>query len=43
LKAGDESKKIELKNGDKGIKNVTFVYRTRPNADTIKAEIELGE
>jgi len=41
LKAGEESKKFELKNSGKEIKNVTFVYHTMPNSGTTKAEIEL--
>ena len=41
LKVGEESKKFKLKNSDKEIKNVTFIYRTMPNSGTTKAEIEL--
>jgi hypothetical protein len=41
LKAGVESKIIELKHSNTEIKNVTFIYRTAPNSGTTKAEIEL--
>jgi hypothetical protein len=34
LKAGEEGKKLELKNSDKEIRNVTFVYRAMPNSGT---------
>jgi len=40
LKTGGESRKIELKYPDSGIKNVTFVYHT-VDAGSTKAEIEL--
>jgi hypothetical protein len=41
LKTGSESRKIELKYPDSGIKNVTFVYHTIPGSGSSKAEIEL--
>jgi hypothetical protein len=41
LTTGTESKIIELKHSQTGIKNVTFIYRTAPNSGTSKAEIEL--
>lgn len=41
LKAGAKSRIIKLKNSSKGIKNVSFVYRTVPSSSTTKAEIEL--
>jgi hypothetical protein len=41
LKTGAESRVIELKNSNAGIKNVTFVYHTVPSSGTTKAEIEL--
>jgi Tfp pilus assembly major pilin PilA len=41
LKTGAESREIDLKNKDKEIKNVTFVYRTVTGSGTKKSEVEL--
>jgi hypothetical protein len=41
LKTGGESREIDLKNKDKEIKNVTFVYRTVTGSGTKKSEVEL--
>ena len=41
FKTGGESREIDLKNKDKEIKNVTFVYRTVAGSGTKKAEVEL--
>ncbi|OQP53524.1 hypothetical protein A4R26_05955 [Niastella populi] len=41
LKSGSASREIELKNPDKEINNVTFVYRTVSGSGTSKAEVEL--
>lgn len=41
LKTGEESRIVELKNYDRQIKNVTFVYRTLTGSGTAKAEVEL--
>jgi DNA gyrase/topoisomerase IV subunit B len=41
LKTGSESRIIELKNSNTEIKNVTFIYRTIPDSDDKKAELEL--
>lgn len=41
FKTGGESREIDLKNKDKEIKNVTFVYRTVTGSGTKKSEVEL--
>jgi hypothetical protein len=41
FKTGGESREIDLKNKDKEIKNVTFVYRTVNGSGTKKSEVEL--
>lgn len=41
FKTGAESREIDLKNKDKEIKNVTFVYRTATGSGTHKSEVEL--
>jgi hypothetical protein len=41
FKTGGESREIDLKNKDKEIKNVTFVYRTVSGSGTKKSEVEL--
>jgi hypothetical protein len=41
FKTGGQSRVIDLKNKDKEIKNVSFVYRTVAGSGTKKAEVEL--
>jgi hypothetical protein len=41
LKAGAETRKIDLKDSSKEIKKVTFTYKTLPNQQDEKAHVEL--
>jgi hypothetical protein len=41
LKAGSETRKIDLKGGGQEIKKVTFTYKTLPNQQEEKAHVEL--
>jgi hypothetical protein len=41
LKAGAETKKLDMKDGGQGIKKVTFTYKTIPNQQDEKAHVEL--
>jgi len=41
LKAGEESRVIELKPNDKSIKTISFVYKTVANAKNDKAHLEV--
>ena len=41
LKAGSETRKIDLKNDSQEIKKVTFTYKTLPNQQDEKAHVEL--
>ena len=41
LKAGSETRQIDLKGGSPEIKQVKFTYKTLPNADNDKAHVEL--
>ncbi len=41
LKAGSETRKIDLKGGSQQIKKVTFTYKTLPNQKEEKAHVEL--
>src|SRR3989337_2018994 len=41
LKAGSETRKIDLKGGAQEIKKVTFTYKTLPNQQEEKAHVEL--
>jgi hypothetical protein len=41
MKAGQESKVFELKNANRPLKKVGFVYKSMPNANNDKAHIEL--
>jgi hypothetical protein len=41
LKAGAETRKMDLKGGAKEIKKVTFTYKTLPNQQDEKAHVEL--
>jgi hypothetical protein len=41
LKAGAETKKLDLKDGAQEIKKVTFTYKTMPNQQDEKAHVEL--
>jgi hypothetical protein len=41
LKAGSETKKMDLKGGSQEIKKVTFTYKTLPNQKDEKAHVEL--
>jgi hypothetical protein len=41
LKAGAETRKIDLKGGPQEIKKVTFTYKTLPNQNDEKAHVEL--
>ena len=41
LKAGSETRKIDLKGGAQEIKKVTFTYKSEPNAAKEKAHVEL--
>jgi len=41
LKAGAETKKLDMKGGSQEIKKVTFTYKTLPNQQDEKAHVEL--
>ena len=41
LKAGAETKKLDMKGGAQEIKKVTFTYKTLPNQQDEKAHVEL--
>ena len=41
LKAGAETKKLDMKGGEQEIKKVTFTYKTMPNQQDEKAHVEL--
>ena len=41
LKAGAETKKLDMKGGGQEIKKVTFTYKTLPNQQDEKAHVEL--
>jgi hypothetical protein len=41
LKAGAETKKLDLKDGGQEVKKVTFTYKTIPNQQDEKAHVEL--
>ncbi|MEJ1236539.1 hypothetical protein WBG78_00335 [Chryseolinea sp. T2] len=41
LKAGSETRQIDLKGGSPEIKQVKFTYKTLPNAENDKAHVEL--
>ena len=41
LKAGAETKKLDMKDGGQEIKKVTFTYKTLPNQQDEKAHVEL--
>jgi hypothetical protein len=41
LKAGSETRVIDLKSKDKNIKKVVFTYKTQPNSEDKKAHVEL--
>jgi hypothetical protein len=41
LKAGSETRKIDLKGGAQEIKKITFTYKTLPNQQDEKAHVEL--
>jgi hypothetical protein len=41
LKAGAETKKLDMKGGAQQIKKVTFTYKTLPNQQDEKAHVEL--
>jgi hypothetical protein len=41
LKAGTETRVIDLKSKDKNLKKVVFTYKTQPNAEDKKAHVEL--
>jgi hypothetical protein len=41
LKAGGESRVIDLKNNDRSLKKVSFVYKTVANSNKDKAHVEL--
>ena len=41
LKAGAETKKLDMKGGGQEIKKVTFTYKTIPNQQDEKAHVEL--
>jgi hypothetical protein len=41
LKAGAETKKLDMKGGAQEIKKVTFTYKTLPNQQNEKAHVEL--
>ena len=41
LKAGAETKKLDMKDGGQEIKKVTFTYKTIPNQQDEKAHVEL--
>ena len=41
LKAGEETRVIDLKSKDEALKKVVFVYKTEPNVNDEKATVEL--